>query len=74
MKINSDKSHFLHRSNSEVTLTFENQKIKNSKFEKWTLRKLKIELYILTFSYTWHLSKSGTETRCNIYDNNLGAC
>ena len=34
MKINPDKSHFLRRSNSEVTLTFENQKIKNSKFEK----------------------------------------
>ena len=34
MKANSDKCHFLCTSNREVTLTTENQIIKNSKFEK----------------------------------------
>ena len=34
MKANRDKYHFLCSSNSEVSLTIENQKIKNSKFEK----------------------------------------
>ena len=34
MKANSDKCHFLCNSNSEVSLTIETQKIKNSKFEK----------------------------------------
>ena len=34
MKANADKCQFLCSSNSEVSLTIENQKIKNSKFEK----------------------------------------
>ena len=34
MKANPDKCHFLCNSNSEVSLTIETQKIKNSKFEK----------------------------------------
>ena len=34
MKANPDKCHFLCDSNSEVNLTIEMQKIKNSKFEK----------------------------------------
>ena len=34
MKANPDKCHFLCSSNSEVSLTIENQKIKSSKFEK----------------------------------------
>ena len=34
MKANPDKCHFLCNSNSEVSLTIEKQKIKNSKFEK----------------------------------------
>ena len=34
MKANPDKCHFLCSTNSEVSLTIENQKIKNSKFEK----------------------------------------
>ena len=34
MKANPDKCHFLYNSNSEVSLTKEAQKIKNSKFEK----------------------------------------
>ena len=34
MKANSDKCHFLCSSNREVSLTIENQIIKNSEFEK----------------------------------------
>ena len=34
MKANSDKCHFLCSSKSEVSLTIENQQIKNSTFEK----------------------------------------
>ena len=34
MKANPDKCHFLCNSNSEVSLTIETQKIKNSKFER----------------------------------------
>ena len=34
MKSNPDKCHFLCNSNSELSLTIETQKIKNSKFEK----------------------------------------
>ena len=34
LKANPDKCHFLCNSNSEVSLTIETQKIKNSKFEK----------------------------------------
>ena len=34
MKANPEKCHFLCNSNSEVSLTIETQKIKNSKFEK----------------------------------------
>ena len=34
MKANPDKFHFLCSSNSEVSLSIENQQIKNSKFEK----------------------------------------
>ena len=34
MKANPDKRHFLCSSSSEVSLAIENQKIKNSKFEK----------------------------------------
>ena len=34
MKANPDKCHFLCNSNSEVSLTIETQKVKNSKFEK----------------------------------------
>ena len=34
MKANPDKCHFLYNSYSEVSLTIETQKIKNSKFEK----------------------------------------
>ena len=34
MKANSDKCHFLRNSNSEVSLTIEMQKIRNSKFKK----------------------------------------
>ena len=34
IKANPDKCHFLCSSNSEVSLTIENQKIENSKFEK----------------------------------------
>ena len=34
MKVNPDKCHFLCITNSEVSLTVENQNIKNNKFEK----------------------------------------
>ena len=34
MKANPDKCHFLSNSNSQVSLTIETQKLKNSKFEK----------------------------------------
>ena len=34
MKANPDKCHFLYSSNREVSLTIENQNIKNSKFKK----------------------------------------
>ena len=34
MKANLDKYHFLCRTNSEASLSIENQKIKNRKFEK----------------------------------------
>ena len=34
MKTNPDKCHFFCCSNSEISLTIENQKLKNSKFEK----------------------------------------
>ena len=44
MKANPDKCHFLCNSNSEVTLTIENQKIKNSKFEKFLGIKLDSKL------------------------------
>ena len=41
MKANPDKFHFLCSSNSEVSLSIENQQIKNSKFEK--LRSYKLD-------------------------------
>ena len=44
MKANPDKCHFLLTSNSEVSLTIKNQKIKNSKFEKLLGTKLDSKL------------------------------
>ena len=44
MKANPDKCHFLCNSNSEVSLTIETQKIKNSKFEKLLGSKLDSKL------------------------------
>ena len=44
MKANPDKCHFLCNSNSEVSLTMETQKIKNSKFEKLLRIKLDSKL------------------------------
>ena len=44
MKANPDKSHVLFNSNSEVSLTIETQKIKNSKFEKLLGMKLDSKL------------------------------
>ena len=51
MKANLDKCHFLCNSNSEVSLSTENQKIKNIKFEKL----LGIKLYSkLNFNFHVH--------------------
>ena len=65
MEANPNKCHFLCNSNSEVSLTIETQKIKNSKFEKLLGIKLDSKL---NFNSHMHdiLSKSRTETKCNI--------
>ena len=65
MEANPNKCHFLCNSNSEVSLTIETQKIKNSKFEKLLGIKLDSKL---NFNSHIHdiLSKSRTETKCNI--------
>ena len=44
MKDNLDKFHYLYSSNSEVSLTIDNQKIKNSKFARLLGIKLDSEL------------------------------
>ena len=44
MKVNPDKCHYLCNSNSEVSLTKETQKIKNSKLEKLLSIKLDSKL------------------------------
>ena len=51
MKANPDKCHFVCNSNSEVSLTIETQKIKNSKFEKLLGIKLDSKL---NFNYHIH--------------------
>ena len=62
MKANPDKGHFLCNANSEVSLTIETQKAKNSKFKKLLGIKIGVKIKF-QFTYTWHLSKSWTETK-----------
>ena len=51
MKANPDKCHFLCSTNSEVSLTIENQKIKNSKFQKLLGIKLDSKLNLNSHMY-----------------------
>ena len=51
MKANSDKCHFLCNSNSEVSLTIEMQKIRNSKFKKLLGIKLDSKLNFISHIY-----------------------
>ena len=78
MKAKADKCHFLCNSNSEVSLTIETQI--NKQTNKKTVNSSNCLVLnwiqnLTSTSYSWHLSKSRTETKCNIYDNTLhGFC
>ena len=59
MKANPDKCHFLCSSNSEVSLTIENQKIENIKFEKLLAITLGSKLNLSSHIHDNSLQKSG---------------